>query len=116
MSATGTHATASVVPSTSATRGSAPVVDPRPEHQMDAVEVLAPTRGRHPLEVHVVDADQLADLAVDAALLADLAPQRRARRLTVLDAPAGQRPGAAVGPRGEIRVSSTASSPRVMNA
>ena len=96
MSATGTHATASVVPSCSASRGSASSGHGGREHQADGVEVLEAPRRRGAAEVVVVHGDQLADRALDAALLADLAHHRGARRLAVVDAAAGQRPGAGV--------------------
>ena len=66
--------------------------------------VLGPPGRRLAREVGVVDADQGADLAGEAALLLDLALQRAGRRLAVVHPTAGQRPPTGVrGPRREAR-------------
>src|SRR3954447_450824 len=63
------------------------------EDQVHGVEVLVTAGGRGPLEVDVEDVEQLPHGALDPTLLTDLAEQRGARRLAVVDPAAGQRPG-----------------------
>ena len=94
-------------------RGSASSGDGRGEHQVHAVEVLVPAGRRGAVEVVVVDGEQLADRALDTALLAHLADHRRRGDSPWSMPPPGSvhEPGCA--PRPEIRVSSTASSRRI---
>ena len=100
MSDTGVQATASVVPSGSRTAGS-PSADRGREHQVHPVEVLLATVRGGAGEVLVVHSEELADRRGQAALLRDLASDRRSRSLAVVDPAARQapgRPGAGRGP------------------
>ena len=92
-----THAAWSVEPSTSTTRGAASRDSGRqrrPEDQVDAVVVLDQPVGPGTGEVRAVHVGERAGHDVQPGLLVDLADQRLARVLAVVDAPAGQRPPA----------------------
>ena len=93
--ATGTQATASVVPPTSSTAGSPSADAPRRTRSAARGSPRAGPRAPCP-EVRGADVDDVADRARSAALLPHLAHHGLSRLLAVVDAAAGQRPRAGV--------------------
>ena len=88
-SASGTQATASVVPSGVLDLG-LPRLDGGREDQVDAVEVLLATVRSGADELLVVDPEQATDGGVEPGLLRDLPGHGGGRRLTVVEPAAGQ--------------------------